>query len=1253
MKSHERKRKVDNTSAENVPNEKRLKERDEDRNTTVNMETDPVNIKGKCNWCTQMKELLPGKKFCQSCSENGRECRWCHRPLPERFYSKRTDVCDRCVDRRERWKSQTGGGKTALEGSVVTTELSPNPGNLWDILQFFIDNNDTLMSHLHDVLLSKRGIKWFMTLYVKFVKYNQSNEAVYAEPIFRSINQTLTKGAEIKEQLAKAYQNLYSSYQNFERDGSGWSIDKILKMEICTAEYTPLSGSSYIPLPPRIVKKKAVLNIQNLDQKCFLWSIIAALHPVSWGDHPTRVSNYTQYEREIVTEGLDFPTPLSQIAGFEQKNNISINVFGLEGNDIFPLHLTESRFTQHHVNLLLFSKGEKRHYCLIRNLSRLLGDRTSHDGETFYCNYCLHGFSRNDLLQEHIPYCLPKGPQKMTFPKSEEDQWVQFKHISKQLKVPFVIYLDLESLTVPIQSCSPNPNKSSTTPYQKHEACGFCYYVKCSDESKSKPAYVYRGPNAIDHLFECLLKEEEEISEILSHVEPMSLSKEDEISFHKAYDCHICEMPLGADRVRDHDHLSGKYRGAAHNHCNLQYQFKKGKKGVRSNFFIPVIAHNCRNYDLHHMMSAVGKYKDKKLSCIPNNMEKYISFSLDNLRFIDSIQFLNASLDTLVNNLAREGSSKFHNLSKHFPADNERDILLRKGVYPYDYMSSWDCFYDRKLPPITAFHNKLSESDISTSDYSHAINVWETFNMSTMGDYHDLYLKTDVLLLADVFENFRNICLDSYHLDPAHFYTSPGLAWEAMLKMSKVKLQLLDDIDMVLMIEKGVRGGVSMISKKFAKANNPMVPDYDSSKPNTWLTYLDMNNLYGTSMSEPLPERDFAWLSKEQIETLDVMNVSDTGYILDVDLEYPDYLHDTHSDYPLAPENKTITDDMLSPYTLKLKEKLAMKGSSTKLVPDLTAKKQYVLHYRNLKYYLSKGLILSKIHRVLEFTQSPWLKSYIDFNTEKRAQAKTDFEKDFYKLMNNSVFGKTMENMRKRMNVELVHKKERLRKVCAKPNFQSFKIFNEDLVAVNLRKTNIVLNRPIYAGFCILDIAKLFMFQFHYDFVKSKYGNKASLLFTDTDSLCYEIETHDFYKDMSEHISLFDTSNFEKEHYLYSKANCKVLGKMKDECGGRPIQTFVGLRPKMYSLQYDGLEKKTAKGVKKAVIDKHLKHTSYEQALFGHCSLTHSMNMIRSYNHQLYSVSINKTTLSPYDDKRYVLDTGIDTLAHGHFRIKS
>jgi hypothetical protein len=257
----------------------------------------------------------------------------------------------------------------------------------------------------------------------------------------------------------------------------------------------------------------------------------------------------------------------------------------------------------------------------------------------------------------------------------------------------------------------------------------------------------------------------------------------------------------------------------------------------------------------------------------------------------------------------------------------------------------------------------------------------------------------------------------------------------------------------------------------------------------------------------------------------------------------------------------TVTDDMLSSYSQNLKSNLDIKGTpAQKLIPNLNSKSKYVVHYRNLKFYLAQGLVLSKIHRGVSFTQSPWLKPYIDFNTNKRKVAKNATEKDFFKLMNNSVFGKTMENLRKRVNIELVNTQKRLRKLAAKPNFQAFKIFHEDLAAVHMKKVKIVLNRPTYVGFCILDMSKLLMYDFHYNHMKAAYGQGAKLLFTDTDSLCYEVQTHDIYADMGKNIDLYDTSDYPTHHPLYSTVNKKILGKMKDECGGTVVEEFVGLR---------------------------------------------------------------------------------------------
>ena len=528
--------------------------------------------------------------------------------------------------------------------------------------------------------------------------------------------------------------------------------------------------------------------------------------------------------------------------------------------------------------------------------------------------------------------------------------------------------------------------------------------------------------------------------------------------------------------------------------------------------------------------------------------------------------------------------------------------------------------------------------------------------LKNMGEYHDLYLKSDILLLADVFENFRKTCLQYYKLDPCHYFTSPGLSWDAMLKMTDIKLELMTDIDMFQFIEKGMRGGTSYIANRYGEANNKYMKTYDEKAPSKYIMYLDANNLYGWAMSQYLPTGGFKWLAKNQIDKIDLAKYkedSNKGLILEVDLEYPKELHDLHNDYPLAAEKVKVNKDMLSNYCQEIANKFKVStGLVHKLIPTLSNKEKYVLHYRNLQLYTDLGLKLTKVHRVLEFNQSPWLKEYIDFNTEKRTNAKNAFEKDFFKLMNNSVFGKTMENIRKRVDVRLVTDENKLLKMAAKPTYVSSKIFNENLVAVHKIKETLTLNRPAYVGMCILDLSKTLMYDFHYNYIKQKYGSKAKLLFTDTDSLTYEIETSDAYQDFWNDKDKFDNSDYPEDSQYFDKTNKKVIGKFKDEAAGIPITEFVGLRSKMYSYMKDNDKGgKTAKGIKKNIIKKNITHENYKNVLFNNKQMHHTMKTIRSNLHQLGSYELNKVSLPFFDDKRYIHSNGVTSHAYGHYKI--
>ena len=340
-------------------------------------------------------------------------------------------------------------------------------------------------------------------------------------------------------------------------------------------------------------------------------------------------------------------------------------------------------------------------------------------------------------------------------------------------------------------------------------------------------------------------------------------------------------------------------------------------------------------------------------------------------------------------------------------------------------------------------------------------------------------------------------------------------------------------------------------------------------------------------MSQDLPYGGFKWLNQKEISDFCLNSNeenSSIGYILEVDPEYPSELHKLHNDYPLAPERLEISQNMLSKYCCNIEEKYVIKiGGVNKLVPNLGNKSKYVAHYRNLQLYLSLGMKLTKIHRILKYKQSDWLKKYIDFNTGKSKNAANSFENDFFKLMNNSVFGKTMENLRKRISVKLVNNSKDYFRCINKPSFISQKIFSKNFVVIHEVKPVLTLDKPIYVGFSILDLSKLLMYEFHYEYIKSKFD--AILLLTETDSLVYEIKTKDVYEDFYQDKHLFDFSDYSLNSKFFDPVNKKVIGKMKDEFKEKIISEFAGLKSKIYSLiSLDDKEVTKAKGVNKKII---------------------------------------------------------------------
>ena len=549
-------------------------------------------------------------------------------------------------------------------------------------------------------------------------------------------------------------------------------------------------------------------------------------------------------------------------------------------------------------------------------------------------------------------------------------------------------------------------------------------------------------------------------------------------------------------------------------------------------------------------------------------------------------------------------------------------------------MDNWDNFNETQLPSTDKFYSNFNLNSISKEDHKHAQVVWNTFNIKNMGEYHDLYVQSDTTQLADIFEQFRTLCLNEYKLDPAYFCTTPELAFEVCLKNIKVKLELLTDIDMVLMFEKGIRGGISQTTHRYASANNKYMPNYNSKTLSTYLIYVDANNLYGWVMSKKLQIDSFKWVNDLENFTCEFIKNydedDDIGYLLEVDIEYSKNLHESHRDLPFL----SIKKD--------------------KLLATLENKENYVVHITALKQALNHGLIFKKVHRVILFRQETWLKPYIDMNTELRKNAKNDFEKDFYKLMNNAVFGKTMENVRNCRDVKLVVTEERRKKLVSEPNYESCKQFSNNLMAIEMRKTEILMDKPIAVGQAILNISETLMYEFYYDYLKPKYHDKLKLCYMDTDSFILQTQTDDVYKDINCDVDKwFDTSNFDKNDNrpLEIGKNKKVIGKFKDELGGKILTEFVALRAKTYAyiqLNDDKLEEhKKAKGTKKCVIKKHLNFDLYKKALFNNKSIRCTQQRFKSDYHNIYTQTVHKTALDNKDDKRIRSFDGITTYPYG------
>ena len=588
--------------------------------------------------------------------------------------------------------------------------------------------------------------------------------------------------------------------------------------------------------------------------------------------------------------------------------------------------------------------------------------------------------------------------------------------------------------------------------------------------------------------------------------------------------------------------------------------------------------------------------------------------------------------------------------------DKAMTLIKKKGEFPYEWFDSEEKLNETQLPSQQEFYSELQKKSLSDEAYQHVLNVWEHFEFQTFQEYMEFYMCLDVVLLQCIFEKFRTSAQANYgNLDPVRYLSLPALAWDAALQMTNIELQLLTEEDgLYYILEKGVRGGITTATKRYAKETE-----------NSSIIYLDANNLYGWAMSQPLPYGGFKLLNDLPFDDDDLtLNISSfiknksegVGYIFEVDVSYPVELHDDHSDLPFLPESFKPKEEMLSDEQKRLFKitypNRTKYRTTEKLIPHLLLKSNYIAHHSILLQALDNGLKIEQIHRVIEFKEKPWLKEYIDFNTEKRTHATTKFMKDFYKLMNNAVYGKTMENGRHHKKHKLSTNGDVERKYVRLPNFYNSIEITDEISIIQFKYREVKLDKPIYVGLSILDISKTLMYNFQYEFMMKKFikdGVKPQLCYMDTDSFIYDIPMNREERDsiILENQEEFDCSEYDTTHKLWSNSNKKIIGKMKNEYPNDNIVEFVGLRPKVYSIQTEsGHDTSKVKGCS----SKELNFDKYKQVLINSNPTTQTRLTMVSKHQSMSTVEKLKMDLAAFDDKRYILDDGIHTLPYGHYR---
>ncbi|XP_059474518.1 uncharacterized protein LOC132196114 [Neocloeon triangulifer] len=1113
-------------------------------------------------------------------------------------------------------------GKSLFHNNYVDYIL-PNYEKVGGIEEYLKSQEEKVTKLLKKELLEKKTIKSNMFLVCLFSgPYDVTKDAN-----FKTFNSMILDQNDISDFIATQYKKILKEAETYSFMGSGFTFRAVKCLEVRVSKYRFIPGSCFISLPKCISDKKAVTNLKCSEEncnKCFLHCIVAAKAKRPGSSVQPRIEK--KYMKKF-TWNITFPVGIPEIKQFMKDNpQLSINVFSLdEKNNIFPMFVPRKKCKEHYNLLYICSRG-KAHYCLINDLSRLIGSSLSKiKVKKEICTRCLLHFHSVEKLNDHEIRCSKGKLTHLSLPKP--GSVYKFEKHGAALPVPFLISMDLESFLVPVDSCMRDPSKSYSEIVQIHEPFSFgaaLHSIYDQSQVSNVPlgyhSKITDGKRLGVEIINYLDSVSQEIAKIFSRDCPIQMSAADEEGFQAADKCYVCSKQFTENnvKVRDHDHLisdRNNYRGAAcSSPCNLN--MKKVK-------FVPIFIMNLSNYDGHYLVKLFLSHKFN-INVIPCTSEKYISFSIRinkiEFRFLDLYRFFPESLDSLAAVLPFD---KFHQTKLYFDP-SVHDYVCKKGEFPYQFLTGPERLNASSLPEKSFFYNDLSDTAISDEAYERAKTIWRIFKCRTFKDFVDVYQKRDVLCALDVLLFYRELIFNKFKIDLCHFLTISQLSVNLMLKHTGIEIELLTESEIYDFVDSSIMGGISVVNKRFETASETCR-----------IFYTDCTALYSFIMlTFPLPYANYKFISPEGFDWKNINPLGEKGYVLEIDCSFNDNVHQRLSCLPPFPIKKCPPNALFE-----------------KLILDFEPKKKYITSLAMLQQASALGVSIDKIHRVLEFSQKNYMRPYVEILQKFRSDATCTSEKNLWKLICNSTFGKMIEDLKKRKLIKLVSSDRALQKLVKKPTFIDRIILSEGMAIVEMHRGKIVLDRPIIVGQNILFWSKYYMYWFFYDVLKKKFGSRLTLCLMDTDAYIVSIKSDNFYQEMKSISQYFDFSSLPPSHPLYSTDNACVYGSFKDETKGVAIKQFAAPRSKMYSFVCNDEEVKKAKGVKRSAICK-LTHEDYVNCVLNNARKYSSFYNINSKDHELYTMKIQKLALDSSDDKRKILDDGICTLPYGHYALR-